>query len=179
MGTHPIFESDFDCLTVVMTRRSSSVQIKSKTVTHQDCRRILDESTKKNFRDSPTKTASPAKIGLEKRKVGKENVSSDEEMEEDDDDADLDHNDAHVFHRRYFESAKRSKTSDKVLTLNRDRLQAEMENIKRNTKQMNYDHMFDNWTLYMAQGYSIFLTGLGSKFGLMKSYREYQEKSGY
>jgi len=181
MGTHPIFESDFDCLTVVrMTRRSSSVQIKSKTVTHQDCRRILDESTKKNFRDSPTKTASPAKVGYEKRKIGKENISSDEDIEErDEEDCDLDHNDAHLFHRRYFESAKRSKTSDKVLMLNRERLQTEMENLKIQTKKKVYDHMFDEWTLYTAQGYSIFLTGLGSKFELMRSYREYQENQGY
>ena len=115
-----------------------------------------------SFLDSPTKTASPAKAGVEKRNIGKENISSDEDVEErDEDDADLDHNDAHLFHRRYFESAKRSKTSDKVLTLNRERLQTEMENLKSQNKMKSYSHMFDEWTLYSAQGYSIFLTGLG------------------
>lgn len=45
--------------------------------------------------------------------------------------------------------------------LDRERLQTEMENLKIQTKKKFYDHMFDEWTLYTAQGYSIFLTGLG------------------
>ena len=45
--------------------------------------------------------------------------------------------------------------------LDRGRLQTEMENLKIQTKKKIYDHMFDEWTLYTAQGYSIFLTGLG------------------
>ena len=45
--------------------------------------------------------------------------------------------------------------------LDRERLQTEMESLKIQTKKKVYDHMFDEWTLYTAQGYSIFLTGLG------------------
>ena len=45
--------------------------------------------------------------------------------------------------------------------LDRERLQTEMESLKIQTKKKVYNHMFDEWTLYTAQGYSIFLTGLG------------------
>ena len=49
---------------------------------------------------SPVKNRTPVK---EKRKLGKENISSDSEEDLHDEDADLDHNDAHLFHRRFFE----------------------------------------------------------------------------
>ena len=54
--------------------------------------------------------------------------------------------------------------------LDRERLQTEMENLKIQTKKKIYDHMFDEWTLYTAQGYSIFLTGLGMVQLRMSSY---------
>ena len=105
-----------------MTRRSSSVQIKSKTVTHTQARRILDDVTPKNNRpgktytrliqvysflstdsegSSPVKCRTPTK---EKRKIRNEYSDSDSDDEDhNEDNADLDHNDAALFHRRYFE----------------------------------------------------------------------------
>merc|ERR1712212_813874 len=101
MGTHPIFESDFDCLTEgyspgyfvscccsyralllhrKMQRRSHTVQVKGKTVTHDDCRRILDTIEPKKF-----KTESPGKKEVEQRKLGKENATPQNPSSDDDD----------------------------------------------------------------------------------------------
>ena len=86
---------------------------------------------------------------------------------DDEDDCDLDElddNDALVFHRRYFESAKRTKTSNNVLQMDKGELQAQIERMANNAKQgRTYSHYFDYWTLLAAQQYSIFLTGLGLK----------------
>jgi len=127
---------------------------------------------------------SPLKRDAKSRKSGKENLplpnSSDEECAESDEDVDLEDNDALVFHRRYFESSKRAKTSDNVLKMDKSQLQATIELLAKKSKPTRtYSHYFDYWTLLTAQQYSIFLTGLGSKFEIMKAYRSHLEKSGY
>jgi len=164
------------------TRRSSSVAIKAKTVLHEDCRRILDEVPKA---PGNKQVQSPIKRGVTtpKKQLGKENQyqrnSSDEECAESDEDG-LDDNDALVFHRRYFESAKRAKTSDNVLHMDKAELQAQIERAaKKSAPGQSYARYYDYWTLLMGQQYSIFLTGLGSKFEIMKTYRAHLEKAGY
>ena len=91
-------------------------------MTHTQARRILDDVTPKNNRpgniytpstqvysywstdsegSSPVKCRTPTK---EKRKIRNEYSDSDSDDEDhNEDNADLDHNDAALFHRRYFE----------------------------------------------------------------------------
>ena len=112
-------------------------ELKATVVSHDSVPRIVDVSNRKTA--TPSKKAPPTKTargsnGTASPKVvlnsdDEEMLSADDDSTDESDEGQTEHNDAYVFHERFFESAKRSKTSNNTLTLNKSELQRKIEEL--------------------------------------------------
>ena len=165
-------------------------ELKATVVSHDSVPRIVDVSNRKTA--TPSKKAPPTKTargsnGTASPKVvlnsdDEEMLSADDDSTDESDEGQTEHNDAYVFHERFFESAKRSKTSNNTLTLNKSELQRKIEELAAKPPSQivpTFSKNFDYWLLLLAEGYNLLLHGLGSKLQTMKDFREKLEVEGY
>lgn len=156
------------------------MEICATIVSHDAVPRIIERATRS--KSTPTKADTPKKKEPPSKPVlpsDDEDMSSTEDVSDNSDDHE--HNDAYTFHQRYFEGAKRSKTSNNTLAVDKSDLQRKMEEInERQIKSYNsFDSYFDYWILLLAENYNLLLHGLGTKLDTMKQFRSRLETDGY